>query len=69
MPIYEYRCTSCGHEFSKLEKMTSESQSVECPSCHEPRADRQFSTFASSTGAASGPSCPAPAGGCGSGFS
>ena len=32
MPIYEYRCTSCGHEFSKLEKMTSESQGVECPS-------------------------------------
>jgi putative FmdB family regulatory protein len=35
MPIYEYRCTSCGHELEALQKFT-ESPLVNCPSC---RAD------------------------------
>lgn len=31
MPIYEYKCEKCGHEF---EKLTSTYQSVEwCPKC------------------------------------
>ena len=32
MPIYEYRCTSCGHELEALQKIT-ESPLVNCPSC------------------------------------
>ena len=32
MPIYEYRCQSCGHQFDKLQKI-SDALLVECPAC------------------------------------
>lgn len=31
MPIYEYACDSCGHEFEKLQKISA--PAPECPSC------------------------------------
>jgi len=33
MPIYEYRCTSCGHELEALQKL-SDSPLTQCPACH-----------------------------------
>jgi putative FmdB family regulatory protein len=33
MPIYEYRCTSCGHELEVLQKL-SDPRLTECPACH-----------------------------------
>ena len=35
MPIYEYRCQSCGHELEKLQKM-SDQPLVDCPVCGQP---------------------------------
>ncbi|HEY5930833.1 MAG TPA: zinc ribbon domain-containing protein [Burkholderiales bacterium] len=32
MPIYEYRCSSCGHEKEVLQKM-SDAPLAECPAC------------------------------------
>lgn len=32
MPIYEYRCESCGHEFEAMQKM-SEARLTDCPVC------------------------------------
>jgi putative FmdB family regulatory protein len=32
MPIYEYRCSACGHELEVLQKMSDEPR-VDCPSC------------------------------------
>lgn len=32
MPIYEYRCSSCGHEKDVLQKM-SDAPLAECPAC------------------------------------
>ena len=32
MPIYEYRCTSCGHEKEVLQKL-SDPPLTECPAC------------------------------------
>jgi putative FmdB family regulatory protein len=32
MPIYEYRCSACGHELEALQKIT-ESPLTSCPSC------------------------------------
>ena len=32
MPIYEYRCTSCGHELEALQKI-ADAPLVACPSC------------------------------------
>ncbi len=34
MPIYEYRCEACGHEFEKLQKL-SDPLIEDCPVCHE----------------------------------
>lgn len=34
MPIYEYRCQACGHEFEKLQKI-SDPVITECPECHQ----------------------------------
>ena len=35
MPIYEYRCSSCGHQLEVLQKFSDPPQ-VECPHCHRP---------------------------------
>lgn len=31
MPIYEYRCDKCGHQFDRLVKM--DTPNPECPEC------------------------------------
>ncbi len=33
MPIYEYKCESCGHEMEALQKM-SDDPLVDCPQCN-----------------------------------
>src|SRR5438045_9204890 len=33
MPIYEYRCSSCGHELEALQKLSDAPLTV-CPSCN-----------------------------------
>jgi putative FmdB family regulatory protein len=35
MPIYEYRCEACGHQFDILQKITAEPLK-ECPECGGP---------------------------------
>ncbi|RME35761.1 MAG: zinc ribbon domain-containing protein [Gammaproteobacteria bacterium] len=42
MPIYEYRCQSCGHELEALQKV-SEEPLRECPSCGKPTLRRLVS--------------------------
>jgi len=32
MPIYEYRCQSCGHELEKLQRL-SDASLTDCPEC------------------------------------
>jgi putative FmdB family regulatory protein len=34
MPIYEYRCSSCGHELESIQKL-SDPPLVACPACHK----------------------------------
>jgi putative FmdB family regulatory protein len=34
MPIYEYKCQSCGHELEKLQRI-SEPDLTDCPFCNE----------------------------------
>ncbi len=33
MPIYEYACPDCGHEFEEMQKFTDDPMR-ECPACH-----------------------------------
>ncbi len=42
MPIYEYRCQSCGQELEKLQRM-SEDKLVDCPACGQPALKRLVS--------------------------
>ena len=63
MPIYEYACTRCGHEFETLVRNGS---IPDCPSCHSTELAKKLSVFAtggSSTEEAS--PAPGPCGSCG----
>lgn len=42
MPIYEYRCTHCGHECEQLENVNAPS-TQKCPACGQEALNRQIS--------------------------
>ena len=42
MPIYEYRCQSCGHEQEFLQKL-SDPVLTDCPACKEPSLKKKVS--------------------------
>lgn len=45
MPIYEYACAACGHEFEEWQKITAEPVRI-CPKCQEPKVERLISRTA-----------------------
>ena len=49
MPIYEYRCKNCGHEFEKLVPSMTSSGCFVCPECGKKTADKRLSVFAART--------------------
>ncbi|HUU82561.1 MAG TPA: zinc ribbon domain-containing protein [Phycisphaerae bacterium] len=67
MPVYEYICRKCGHEFEELVKSMSSRDEVDCPSCGAGGSVRQLSVFAArEAGPASGlPDGGGPCGQCG----
>ncbi|HKJ18232.1 MAG TPA: zinc ribbon domain-containing protein [Xanthomonadales bacterium] len=42
MPIYEYRCNSCGHQLEKIQRM-SDDPLTDCPSCEKSALRRLIS--------------------------
>lgn len=42
MPIYEYRCASCGHELEALQKL-ADAPLTECPECHRAELKKKVS--------------------------
>jgi len=63
MPIYEYKCLDCSHEFSLLQSIY-DVEDTECPKCGSHRAKKIVSTFACSTGSGHTHSSPSiPSGG------
>lgn len=42
MPIYEFECSSCGHRFDRLQKMSDPDPSV-CPACDVAEVKRRVS--------------------------
>ena len=42
MPIYEYRCSACGHELEALQKF-SDAPLVACPACHRDALQKKVS--------------------------
>ena len=61
MPIYEYTCKDCSHEF---ESLVYGREKAECPKCHSKRLAPQLSVFA--VAGKSGSSADAASGACGS---
>lgn len=45
MPIYEYRCGACGHEFDELQKLSDAPLKV-CPKCGQPALAKQVTAAA-----------------------
>ncbi|MDX1654417.1 MAG: zinc ribbon domain-containing protein [Candidatus Competibacteraceae bacterium] len=45
MPIYEYRCQSCGHELEVLQKISA-ALLTDCPACQQPELKKQISAAA-----------------------
>lgn len=43
MPIFEYLCEQCGHNF---EAILFGEQKPECPKCHTQKLEQKLSTFA-----------------------
>ncbi len=71
MPIYEYVCETCRHEFDLLRPMSQAGAPAACDSCGGKRTKRKLSVFNAQSGGKSvagtnAPSCSGCAGGsCG----
>ncbi len=63
MPLYEYSCKACDHQF---EALVRGSEAPECPACQGRELERRLSVFAAHTsGAAAKAASPGPCGACG----
>jgi putative FmdB family regulatory protein len=63
MPIFEYVCQQCEHEF---EALVYGKEQAECPKCHGKKLAQQLSVFAASVKGSSGVSrSVGPCGSCG----
>ncbi|MGH7205535.1 MAG: FmdB family zinc ribbon protein [Nitrospiraceae bacterium] len=47
MPLYEYRCESCGEQFEVVQPVSARAEDTACPHCRAQKATRLMSTFAS----------------------
>jgi putative FmdB family regulatory protein len=61
MPIYEYRCEKCNHEFEELIRNDKQQAELACPQCGHKQVSRKLSVFAAREAQAA----PPPAGPCG----
>ena len=61
MPIYEYACKKCGHEF---ETLVRSSTVPDCPGCRSTDLEKKLSIFA--TAGSNAQAAPVAAGPCGS---
>jgi putative FmdB family regulatory protein len=42
MPIYDFKCTACGHHDEMMRKI-SDSNTMDCPSCHQETFSKMLS--------------------------
>lgn len=59
MPIYEYVCRACGHQWSDLVNSYGAPDPA-CPECDANKAEKLFSVFAKSGDTADSPATAAP---------
>jgi putative FmdB family regulatory protein len=63
MPLFEYECRTCSHQF---EYLTRAGQSPVCPKCESAELQKRLSAFAVGASGVSSFSGAQPAGACGS---
>lgn len=62
MPIYEYACNACGHEFEALVRAST---TPECPNCHSTELEKLLSVFATTSASSQAALIPpSPCGSC-----
>lgn len=66
MPLYEYRCKSCGEVFEKMMRWSEADRSPVCPNCQGVDTHKQISTFASHGTSSGGVSASTSGSSCGS---
>jgi putative FmdB family regulatory protein len=54
MPIYAYKCKSCGERFEAMRRMSDRDQDVSCPSCGTEYPQRVLSNVFSASGSSTG---------------
>ncbi len=47
MPLYEYVCESCDHQFETMQTLSSKPEETVCPKCNTAKSRRIMSSFAS----------------------
>ena len=65
MPMFDFRCPDCGHEFEEL--VFGNRLPTHCPECDGAQIERKVSTFAAITGGRGDAAPPPACGGCSSG--
>lgn len=63
MPIFEYVCTNCGHEFELFVRGGAAVKNL-CPTCQSEKIDKRFSTFAATMSSGRGMAAANPAPAC-----
>ncbi|MDP8928920.1 MAG: zinc ribbon domain-containing protein [Actinomycetota bacterium] len=64
MPVYEYRCRDCGHEFEALRPVGAASDVAACPNGHDDTVRRLSLVAPTPRPTASSGPAPCCAGGC-----
>jgi len=45
VPIYEYKCRKCGHEFELMRRLSQMDAPAPCPACRSKETGRKISAF------------------------
>jgi len=60
MPIYEYQCNNCQHEFEEILMGSSKEEDIRCPKCSSEDVKKKTSGFSAGTGKATKPASAMP---------
>ncbi|WP_028583563.1 FmdB family zinc ribbon protein [Desulfogranum mediterraneum] len=71
MPIFEYQCRDCKHQFELLVTSSQQGEPIQCPQCKSTDVTKNISASTIRVGLAASTVRPGPSGGCSSpsGFS
>ena len=58
MPLYDFKCKSCGYKFEKLVFKEEEIKEIKCPKCQSNNIEKLLTTFRIGSSENSESSCP-----------